>query len=689
MATIWIKELTGGLDTRRMAATTPGGALIEAWDGHTTRGGEFEKRADFVISYTLPAGTVSLAHTPFGIVVFGHDAAPSGLPAAVTYQRLQHPDGVALARVVSYDLYRGKIYAVGLYEDGSLFHFYDGVRVEDWHDGRARAVFRVVAGGVAPAVPASSTFTITGGTVGAMNRIDDITVNAVSIMSGPVAHLGVNSATAINVASAINNAISSPDYTAIAVGANVTVTAAVAGSAGNGLAVNIVVGGDVTTSGAPAMAGGSDSAVSTLNALTVNGLSIIESAIPWTTSNEVTAAAIVSAISAYASLPRFTAVANGDEVAILAQGAGTWANGLVVSASVSSGFEIDPDSGLTMTGGADLVDKYAPGPFVKTLGSKMYALSGPTLHFSQLQTPTEWNPPATGAGFIDMSEESSGSETLTAVARYQGFIAVFSETNVQIWYVDPDPDNNKWAQTLNNTGTSSPRSVTQFGDNDLFYLNESGLRSLRARDATNSAATTDIGVPVDTLIQTAVAAFGLANRDRIIGAIEPRDGRFWLAIDDEIFVFSFFNGAKVSAWSKYNPGFSVEDMVVFNRRVYLRSGEDIYVYGGLGAAPAYSDAYQAVARIPFLDGGKPTLKKTFRTFDAASEGSWDVEAAFDPNNPDTLDPIGTIVGTTYGAGNNPQEHQSSHISMRFTSRGSGPAKLGSIAITYDGGDDDP
>jgi hypothetical protein len=43
MSTIWIKEFIGGLDTRRMPATTPGGVLLRGVDGHITRGGEFEK----------------------------------------------------------------------------------------------------------------------------------------------------------------------------------------------------------------------------------------------------------------------------------------------------------------------------------------------------------------------------------------------------------------------------------------------------------------------------------------------------------------------------------------------------------------------------------------------------------------------------------------------------------------------
>ena len=40
MGTIWVKEFTGGLDTRRLPVTTTAGVLIKANNGHINRGGE-------------------------------------------------------------------------------------------------------------------------------------------------------------------------------------------------------------------------------------------------------------------------------------------------------------------------------------------------------------------------------------------------------------------------------------------------------------------------------------------------------------------------------------------------------------------------------------------------------------------------------------------------------------------------
>lgn len=561
-----------------MPETTPGGVLIQASDGHITRGGEFEKRAALVPQYVLPAGTVGLGYTRLGLVVFGSAVEPA-LPAGVSYQRLQHPDSTpVLIEVPSFDLYKGKIYAVGIFSDGSRHHFYDGVRVADWFDGRARASFRVTAG--------------TG--------------------------------------------------------------------------------------------------ASSISGITVDGVAIITGSVTWTTTNADTAQDVADAINSATTSPEYTAIADSDQVVILAADPGAGANGKVVVVTLASGFGITPSTGIAMEGGAAVADTFEPGTFVRTIGSKMYSVSGPNMHFSGIQLPTGWTTDNVGAGFIDMSSQASGSEELKALAKYQNSVAVFAETNIQIWYVDPDPSLNRQSQMLNNTGTGSPLSVTQFGDNDLFYLNESGLRSLRARDASNSAATTDIGVPVDTLVIDTLASLSADERERVTGLIEPRDGRFWLCMKDKIFVFSFFSGAKVSAWSVYNPGFDVHQAVVFGRRVYLRSGNTIYVYGGLGNALAYDDT-EAVAQIPYLDGDKPWLPKTFAGFDMAGKGEWKIFIAMNPNNLEAQDAIGVvsdvISDTTFGGGKIPGDGESTHFSAIFKSRGDGYAKLGSCVLHYTSSED--
>lgn len=697
MGTIWVKEFVGGLDARRLPETTAGGVLILATDGHINRGGEFEKRAAFVPTYDLPAGqTVSLAAGKSSIYVFGSEASPA-VPPGVSYQRLQHPDGVtALVRVPSYDLHGGLIYAVGEFADGSIHHFYDGVRVTDWFDGRARASFTITAGGVQPATYAIGSFDVTAGTSNpGVNAITNVTVNGVAIMSGAVNHTGNNTTTATALANAINSFTSTPDYTATTSGTKVIIQAAVTGTAPNGFVVATTTIGDAATGNVQNMSGGANTTTSALSDLKVNGVSIISGPVTWATSNENTADLISAAINGYTSTPEYEATAVGNRVNIVAAAAGTTSNGYLVTPTLVAGLTIDPSTDLVLSGGVDS-DAFVPGTFVKTVGSRMHSLSGSVEHFSGLSQPTKWTTDTTGAGFIDMSTQDSGSETLTALAKYQQYLAVFAERLIQIWYFDSDPTLNAQKQALNNTGTASPRSVTQFGDNDLFYLDESGIRSLRARDASNAAATTDIGVPIDPLIVEKLRTMSASDREKIFGLIEPTGGRFWLCMIDTIFVFSFFQGAKVSAWSTYsatiNDGtettaIDIDDVCVFRRKVYIRSGDKIFVYGGLTNDVQY-DNTSAKAWLPFLDGGKPTARKTFEGMDVAAAGLWEVRAAMRVGNSDVTDLIGHIAGTTYDLLRIGSVGQFSHISPHFESRGNGPARLSATVVHYSGGGQD-
>ena len=86
----------------------------------------------------------------------------------------------------------------------------------------------------------------------------------------------------------------------------------------------------------------------------------------------------------------------------------------------------------------DYVAGATPGSFALTVQKKVYVTSGPNLLFSGVDAPTNFNT-GSGAGFIDMSTQARGSETLTALAQYQQYLAVFAGRTVQIEYVDPDP----------------------------------------------------------------------------------------------------------------------------------------------------------------------------------------------------------------------------------------------------------
>jgi hypothetical protein len=322
-----------------------------------------------------------------------------------------------------------------------------------------------------------------------------------------------------------------------------------------------------------------------------------------------------------------------------------------------------------------------PGPLL-TYREKLFAGAGPVLFFSAVGDPKDYT--GAGTGFIDMSTHTRGADAITALVRYQDFAAVFSRRTIQIWFLDPDPLNSRQVQVLENTGTASPRATVPFGDVDVFYLDQSGIRSLRARDSSNNASTTDIGSPIDSLVVKE-----LRNNPNVSVAsiIEPLDSRMWMAIGETIYVFSFFPGARISAWSTYEPGFAVDDMVVFEDRVYLRSGDKFYVYGSQSGPYQHSADVQAEVWLPYLDAGRHAQAKMVSGFDASCRGDWEVRVSTEPERLDVSDLVARLTGQTFNSQRLSIQARGNHIGMRFKSTApvsaSEPAILSSVVIHHD------
>lgn len=696
MGTIQIREMTGGLDARRLPETTPGGVLVKADNGHITRGGEFQSRAAFVPEFTLPAGTVGLAQTETGLLVFGSSARPASLSPFIRYQRLQK-GGKTLARIRDWELFDGKVYAIVEFNDGTVSHFFNGVEVDTWQDARATALLRFESGAITPAERAQAQFAVTGGTPEVINSLTSIRVSGTEILDGVVIPQGTNEATAQFIADQINANPTTPRYNASAEGAIVKLEADRAGAAANGRTITWETTGNFTLGGATVFAGGSDEIVPQLLSIAIGGVLAIRGPIPWAGSPQAMASAVADAVNALSSNPEYVAQPRDNMVFIRTEQAGTAQNGRPVVYQTTGNMVVSTPEGDVTYGGSNLGDtNFLPADVVLTFREKLYAGSGSNLHYSAVNTPQYWQPGGSasgqiGAGFTNIAASNSSSDRITAMARYFDKLAVFTGDTVQTWFIDPDPDLVGQTQVLENTGTDCPASVTQFGDADIFYLDTSGLRSLRARDSSNAAATTDVGVPIDDILTAKLAGMTASERQRIIGLINPGDKRFWLIMGREIFVYSYYPNSKVNAWTRYEASttiggvrtdIDVDAAVTFDRKVFLRAGNTIYCYGGWGRQPVY-DETPARAWLPLLDADAPTAEKDWRGIDAALTGPWDVSVSFDPTQPDVQDEIAHLTQTTFGLRRIPIKHKSSHFGLRFTSRG-GPAVLSAIVIHFDG-----
>lgn len=325
------------------------------------------------------------------------------------------------------------------------------------------------------------------------------------------------------------------------------------------------------------------------------------------------------------------------------------------------------------------------GRVARTLQRKVYSAGGSLLSFSGVDTAIGWTTTTdTGAGQITMSNHLSGSETLTALAVYQSKMAVFSRYVIQIWLMFADPADNAQDQVLENTGTRAPGSVLSFGDLDVFYLSDSGVRSLRQRDSNTSAGVNDVGTPIDSLIAEWVASLSEDEVKAAVAVVEPFDGRYWLAMGNKIAVFTYFPSRKIAAWSWYEPGVTFSAFTTLNGRIYGRAGNTIYLYGGTDNATY--DTCEVTLQLPFLGAGKEGHFKQWTGFDIAASGNWELDVLVDPDDTTVVEHCGAMSGFT--ADGEHAMHIGHHpmIAPRLKNEAVGYASLSRVLCYFQGAD---
>jgi hypothetical protein len=677
-----IENFNLGLDRRRHILALPPGSLYELKNGHISRGGEVEKRKAFVAKYVLPAGSFGMQAVGNSLYVFGSGADP-GVPAGVTYQRLQHPDALAMSSFVDSVLFNNLPYVLAKFSDNTVEHFYNGSLNHDWIDGVVRA--------------------------GMVNN------------NGIAAHL----------ASIID---ADPDYAAAAVGAVVTITGpagiaftTIATAANGGAVDNQTAAVAVTVSAVPGISGVSSgtsisifdgNVADTISSITVDGVEILNVAQAWATTGTALALLVANQINTFVSVPEYTAVASGNKVTILAAAAaGAGPNGFSVTMTKSA--SIDADVNGLFTGGVNSVaavaqqttvtvggtfevgDKFTvqliAGSVVRTFGAgrpngsaatairtlkdKVYAGASTNLLGSGVKVPTGWNSEDIGAFITDMSGQVDQFDSILGLGTFLNNLAILARRATQIWSVDPDPSLNAQLQVMPNIGTVAGRSVISYADSDLFFLADTGVRSLRSHQFFNIATKSDIGTPIDPLVIAAMNALGATTTSQAVAAIDPADGRYWLALGGIIYVFSYFPDSKISAWSTYDDGRTYTDFAVIGNRIYARSGNTIYLYGGDNNATYDTSTMQI--RLPFLSAKMLATVKHFLGIDLTTEGEFSVYIASDPNKPDNDEIVCTLSGSTFGVGIVPVDAESEMFSLRLTHSKAEYAKLVHAVIHYE------
>ena len=715
MPYVLVEDFKGGIDTRRTVITSVPGTAVTLTNAHITRGGEIEKRRAFKLWATLPANTHGLAAGGGRVFVFGSESVtlPSTVPVNLNYVLFEHASDSSqdMHSILHHDFFEGRTYASALYNDGKIYHYWDGYsgsaspanRIDDWFEGRARTWLKINGGSdtLTDGTQASASLNVTGGTSTPGNNLTSLRINNVDILVGPIAHTGDNIVTASNIATAVNNLTSTPNYSATSSNTTVTITAVTRGTSQNGLSVVISTEGDFTTSDlvSPSgeigvLSGGVDNAITNI---TVDGKSIISKPILWETSHAYTASKIADEINSTFTDPEWESTtgvgSNSGQANVIAKEAGTSSNNktFIITKTGTLTTSNNVTTGGATAGGAAVPtnpEGQLSGGFVRAFDNQMHALSDDRWHNSEIGDPADWTAANGNAGLRVLSNHSRGAEELVAIAPYFDNLAVFGLDVIQIWKTDPSPSNYSRVQILNNTGTISGKSVVEIGDSDVFYLSRSGIRSLRARDSSNSAHVGDIGNPIDTLILDVIMN-DIDSAKTAVGIVDPRDGRYLLAMGSKVYVFSYFPSSNISAWSVYEHGFTdsngdVEPITAWafdGTELLCRAGDKIFSLGG--AKNNEYDSCQVTIQLPFLDAGKPATNKMWTGLDAVCSSDWLISVGTDPTDITQYETAATVNKPTYGMGRVSLSSTSTHIALRLVNSKEGPATLGNCAVHYE------
>ncbi len=563
-------------------------------------------------------------------------------------------------------------------------------RIIQQYDGRARVGFSVTGGDATETTgtAAAGTVVVNAGTQYAGNDLLYLRVDNVDLISGTVAHTGDNNTTAAAIATAINAKTSVPNYTATSSTATVTITADDKGTVPNGKAITSSTQGDFgLANGTSPLAGGVDNAITNI---TMDGISIIRDPILWEDSHSNTAQKIADEINSTATSPEWEAVANGAVVTIIAETQGAAVNSYyngVAHVETKTGDLATTNPTQTVTsGGASITSGQQAGSYIYSNKYAIHSLEESTWRWCGVGDPTQWTGTATaainsapGAGFQVLSNHARNSEELMAMSTYYENMAILAQDCIQIWFSDPDPNVIQLVQVLNNTGTIASKSVIAIGDSDVFYLARSGIRSLKSRDSSNAAYIGDIGNSIDSIIISAVQEDDADGRDAC-GILDPRSGRYYLAIGLKVYVFSYFPSSKVSAWSVYEPGFVIEDWAFDGRQILCRSGDKIYSLGGINDNEY--DSCKVTVQLPFLDASTPATDKMWSGLDLVSSSTWTIKVGGDPTDIEANELAATINKITYGLGRVGLSTTSTHIALKLENEQAGAAKLGTLTVHY-------
>lgn len=313
---------------------------------------------------------------------------------------------------------------------------------------------------------------------------------------------------------------------------------------------------------------------------------------------------------------------------------------------------------------------------------KIFAVGRPksgVVKFSATDNPRDWTSSG-DAGFLPTGSHEKGAEDPTALGQSRKNLVVFHKEQTiyhrsigmlassgQMWTVDPDPKYHAFNQILTH---------------DMVFLSNHGFRSIAETDAFNSnnMSEVDIGTPIDADVKNYLPVDGYTP----VAVYYSYLGQFWCAIGSVVFVLTHSPLGKITAWSKYVYPWSIDDLCVLDSKLYMRSGNNVYVVD-----PAvYTDNGTAIdvgIQMAYVDAKRPVVQKRWIGFDAVIKGSAQVSFKYDPRDESLEGMAMTLSGDTRPGDMHPVEIISPSLSTVVRHSANEDFELSELSLYFEFG----
>jgi hypothetical protein len=313
------------------------------------------------------------------------------------------------------------------------------------------------------------------------------------------------------------------------------------------------------------------------------------------------------------------------------------------------------------------------------LASKIFAVGagiGDVVRYSKTGNPRDWTT-VNDAGFLPTGLNSRGDRSTNALGTYQKKLVALSKDGAQVWVVDPDPTFMKLDDTVENVGTSFPRTVANVAG-DLHFLSDYGFRSITTLQLTSNLADVDVGSPIDSLVRPETKVPGVVPKSFYFYGT----GQYVCAIGNRLFVYSISRTAKIAAWSQYFLPTSVDAFAELGQELYIRSGDVVYKLDPT-ASTDDGTQFEVLIDLPYMDFKKPGAEKQITGVDVVIEGRCEFSIGFDVRDPDAFTPPVRVRGNTRPGGTIPVECVGTEFALRFRNYDNKPFRLDAVTVYYD------